>query len=425
MAYGNTGFKEGSTDVFDRYVSKEYLMEYYPDLLPSKIAPRLWTWGDNSDYQLGANITSASSRSSPGTTAGGGTNWKQVASAGFLAAAVKTDGTLWTWGNGLPGGIGDNNPSSWPASPSSGVGTIRASPGTTSGGGTNWKQVSVGGYTMAAVKTDGTLWTWGSNYYGQLGDGTVRVGYYHKASPGTTAGGGTNWKQAACGTSYMAAIKTDGTLWTWGINGYGQLGDGTMSDRSSPGTTAGGGTNWKQVACVAASNYNDSNVTAAIKTDGTLWTWGAGATGYGFLGAGSITSRSSPGTIAGGGTNWKQVSCGSYSAAAIKTDGTLWTWGYNGSGQLGDGTTTNRDSPVTISGGGTNWKQVSVGPSHGIAVKTDGTLWTWGSNGYGQLGTGNTTSRSSPVTVAGGGTNWKQVYSGNFATFAINESGNW
>ena len=260
-------------------------------------------------------------------------------------AAIKTDGTLWTWGLNLYVQLGDN------------TSTDRSSPVTTAGGGTNWKQVAGGQNFTAAIKTDGTLWTWGTNTNGQLGDGTSVT----KSSPVTTAGGGTNWKQLACGVFYTAAIKTDGTLWTWGQNGNGQLGDNTSSVRSSPVTTVAGGTNWKQVAAGAQGH------TAAIKTDGTLWTWGQNSNGT--LGDNTTVRKSSPVTTAGGGTNWKQVACAFQNTAAIKTDGTLWTWGNNGYGQIGDNTTSNRSSPVTTVTGGTNWKQVACGTSYLSAIK--------------------------------------------------------
>ena len=166
-------------------------------------------------------------------------------------------------------------------------------------------------------------------------------------------------KQVACGTLHTAAIKTDGTLWTCGYNIVGQLGDGTTGRKSSPVTTAGGGTNWKQVSC----GYWH---TAAIKTDGTLWT--CGYNGNGQLGDGTTVNKTSPVTTAGGGTNWKQVASGYYHTAAIKTDGTLWTCGYNSFGQLSDGTTVNKSSPVTTVAGGTNWKQVACGTWHTAAI---------------------------------------------------------
>ena len=349
-----------------------------------------WSWGSNGYGQLGDGTTT--SRSSPGIVAGGGVNWKQLESGDQSAAGIKTDGTLWTWGRDSYGVLG------------SGTTANRSSPATIVGGGTTWRSVEMG-LNCAAIKTDGTLWTWGYNGFGGLGDGTTS----NRSSPVTTLGGGTNWKQVSGGNyAHMAAIKTDGTLWIWGSNTYGQLGDGTTSNRSSPVTTLGGGTNWKQVAL----GHDD---TAAIKTDGTLWTWGYNANGQ--LGNATTTSRRSPGTVAGGGTNWKQVVGATQNYCAIKTDGTLWTWGNNSNGQLGDGTISNRSSPVTTAGGGTNWKQVSCGYKCVLAIKTDGTLWSWGYNNTGKLGNGTTTDQSSPIQPINNLSNWKQVSCGyNFTT---------
>jgi len=257
----------------------------------------------------------------------------------------------------------------------------------------------------------GGLWVCGYNGYGELGDSTIT----NKSSPVQTIAGGTNWKQVATGYYHTAAIKTDGTLWTCGYNGTGQLGDSTtVTGRSSPVQTIAGGTNWKQVAC-------SFDHTAAIKTDGTLWTWGYN--GYGGLGDSTVTNKSSPVQTITGGTNWKQVACGTYHTAAIKTDGTLWTWGYNVTGQLGDSTITNKNSPVQTIAGGTNWKQVACGYYSTAAIKTDGTLWGWGRNSYGGLGDSTVTNKSSPVQTIAGGTNWKQVATGYYHTAAIKEMG--
>jgi alpha-tubulin suppressor-like RCC1 family protein len=160
-------------------------------------------------------------------------------------------------------------------------------------------------------------------------------------------------------------IKTDGTLWLWGNNGYGELGDNTTAGTSSPVQTVSAGTNWKQVAC---GRY----ITAGIKTDGTLWTWGYN--GNGQLGVNDITHRSSPVQTVSGGTNWKLVSGGSYSNhfVAFKTDGTLWLWGNNGSGQLGDNSITHRSSPVQTVAGGTNWKYIgNSGRYHTACIRDD------------------------------------------------------
>jgi len=250
------------------------------------------------------------------------------------------------------------------------------------------------------------LWTWGIGTSGQLGNNNTA----NRSTPVTTFAGGTNWKQISNGGTHTAAIKTDGTLWTWGASASAQLGVNDGNTRSTPVTTFVGGNNWKQVSSGNAH-------TAAIKTDGTLWIWGLGLNVQ--LGVNDTTDRSTPVTTFIGGNNWKQVSCGGSHTAAIKTDGTLWTWGLGTSGQLGIIPTATRSTPVTTFIGGTNWKQVSCGGSHTAAIKTDGTLWTWGANGAGQLGTNDINDRSIPVTTFIGGTNWNQVRGGGAHTAAV------
>jgi alpha-tubulin suppressor-like RCC1 family protein len=420
----------------------------------------LWTWGIGTSGQLGTN--DATSRNTPVTTFAGGTNWKQVSSGDSHTAAIKTDGTLWTWGLGTSGRLGDalDNDKLTPVTTFAGgtnwadtattepedlytlsaggdhtaaiktdgtlwtwgVGgngalgtnatTNRSTPVTTFAGGTNWKQVSVGGFlSTAAIKTDGTLWTWGTGTSGQLGNAQITSRF----TPVTTFAGGTNWKQVSIGRDYTAAIKTDGTLWTWGNGTFGRLGTNELTNRSTPVTTFAGGTNWKQVSI-------GRDHTAAIKTDGTLWTWGLG--GSGRLGNAVITgSISTPVTTFAGGTNWKQVSLGEFHTAAIKTDGTLWTWGLGSDGQLGTNDTTQRSTPVTTFAGGTDWKQVSSGNLHTAAIKTDGTLWIWGAGSDGRLGTNDLDQRNTPVTTFAGGTDWKQVSSGGAHTVALKDDG--
>jgi alpha-tubulin suppressor-like RCC1 family protein len=365
-------------DIENYFVNEYWLIDQY-------VGDTLWTWGAGTAGQLGDN--SDVSRSTPVTTSAGGTNWNQVACTPNVTAAIKTDGTLWTWGNGSNGKLGDNQISE------------RRTPVTTFAGGTNWKQVDGGFNYTAAIKTDGTLWTWGTGSTGRLGNNNTT----DICTPVTTFAGGTNWKQVACGNAFAAAIKTDGTLWTWGNNSFGTLGTNNTTARSTPVTTFAGGTNWKQVS-------GGEDHTAAIKTDGTLWTWGRNA--YGNLGDNTTTTRNTPVTTFAGGTNWKQVSCGQDHTVAIKTDGTLWTWGRNNNGQLGNNTTINRTTPVTTFTGGTNWKQVAGGISNTAAIKTDGTLWTWGFNVSGNIGNNTSITRSTPVTAFTGGNNWKQVASG-------------
>jgi alpha-tubulin suppressor-like RCC1 family protein len=355
----------------------------------------LWIWGQNNSNNIGANNVVVNSWCTPITTFAGGTNWKQVSCGSVVTAAIKTDGTLWTWGNNSSGQLGRNEPVN-PRTPS-----------TTFAGGTNWSQVSCGDAGMAAIKTDGTLWTWGNNSYGGIGDNTTTT----RSTPVTTFAGGTNWKQVSCGVYYTTAIKTDGTLWAWGgiKNAFapeiGELGNNVVTGSCTPVTTFAGGTDWALVSSKRSYNYSSIS---AIKTDGTLWTWGNDLSILG-INIDSTRDTYTPVTTFAGGTNWKQSSGGKRHTAAIKTDGTLWTWGNNYSGQLGDNTRINRSTPVTTFAGGNNWKQISCGGYHTTAINTNGTLWTWGFNGSGQLGDNTNTNRCTPVTTFAGGTNWKQV----------------
>ena len=257
---------------------------------------------------------------------------------------------------------------------------------------------------------DGNLFTWGTAANGRLGNGATTGNI---STPVTTFSGGTNWKQVSAGSPSMSAIKTDGTLWSWGSGASGRLGNAATSGNiSTPVTTFAGGNNWKQVSAGGAN-------IAAIKTDGTLWTWGLGTSGA--LGNAAATSVSTPVTTFAGGTNWKQVTSGvsANCMGAIKTDGTLWTWGDGQSGRLGNASTTNRNTPVTTFAGGTNWKQYNLGVATSVAIKADGTLWTWGSGSIGQIGNADLVNKSTPVTTFAGGTNWKQVSSGNIHVAAL------
>jgi alpha-tubulin suppressor-like RCC1 family protein len=365
----------------------------------------LWAWGDNNYGSVGGwlGLGDAYDRSSPsqvGTLA----TWRQVSCGYRNLAAIKTDGTLWGASSNENGVLGQNNI------------TPRSSP-VQVGSMTNWKTVCSGNRWFLALKTDGTLWTCGYNVYGQLGDGTSGVtegpgadaGLNSKSSP-IQVGSLSDWKQISAGSFHALAIKTDGTLWAWGEDTYTSPGFGSgrlglnypwfqYSRYSSP-VQVGSLNNWKQVAA-------SSRASAAIKTDGTLWTWGSD--NYGQLGLNNIIDYSSPVQV-GSLTDWRSVSGGRFHKAAIKKDGTLWTWGENGTGALGQGDTINRSSPVKV-GALTNWKQVTCGDGWTMAVKTDGTLWSWGRNDFGTLGLNDTTSRSSPVQV-GTLTSWKSTADG-------------
>lgn len=278
------------------------------------------------------------------------------------------------------------------------------------GSDTNWAKCSTDGSATSAfglfLKSTGTLWSWGINNYGQLGVGTTTNNF--NASPGQV-GALTNWLDV-CASGYRGAayaVKTDGTLWSWGQNEIGQLGQGNLTYYSSP-KQVGSLTNWATLARTGSRSY----FTAVVKTDGTLWSWGGN--GNGQLGQGNTTDISSPKQI-GSLTNWKLPACGFVHMAAVKTDGTLWSWGSNTYGQLGLGNVNSYSSPKQV-GSLTNWLSVACGMYSIVAVKTDGSIWVWGRNNRGQLGTGNTTNYSSPKQV-GSLTSWTAYGSGWDSTY--------
>ncbi len=355
----------------------------------------LWSWGCNSAGQLGTNTVV--SRSSPVSVVTNITAWCRVSASESHSLAIQTNGLLWTWGCNQYGKLGDN------------TSTNRSSPVSVVGGFTNWCQGSASATSTVAVRTSGSAWSWGRNSFGQLGDNTTTS----RSSPVSVVGGFSDWCQvgsANAGTAHALAVRSNGTLWAWGAGFSGQLGNNAASQSSSPVSVVGGFSDWCQ-----SSLGNSWSV--AVRTSGSAWAWGANS--FGQIGDNSTTGRSSPVSVVGGFSDWCQVSAAIAHVVAVRTNGTAWAWGCNSVGQLGDNTTTNKSSPVSVVGGFTNWCQAGAGGVHSALVRTNGTAWSWGCNNMGQLGDNTITSRSSPVSVAAGFTDWSMVSSGNSHTMAI------
>jgi alpha-tubulin suppressor-like RCC1 family protein len=203
--------------------------------------------------------------------------------------------------------------------------------------------------------------------------------------------------------------------WAWGYNGSGQLGDDSITSRQSPVSVVGGFTDWIQVA--AAVRHHS----LGVRANGTAWAWGLNSSGQ--LGDNTTTSRRSPVSVLGSFTDWIQVSGGYSHSLGVRTNGTAWAWGSNASGRLGDNTTTTRSSPVSVVGGFTDWTQVSAGSAHSLGVRANGTAWSWGPNFNGALGDNTITSRVSPVSVVGGFTDWTQVSAGGDHSLGVRANG--
>lgn len=298
---------------------------------------------------------------------------KKIAGGSYFSFAVCGDGTVKGWGlNGSTGRLGDgtSNNSSVPVA----VSSI-----------TDITTVVAGNDHGVALKSDGTVWSWGRNQEGRLGDGTTT-----NSNIPVQATGLTGVVAIAAGSRHTLALKGDGTVWSIGYNLNGELGDGTNTDRSIAVQV----NNLTNIIAIASMGINS----VALKSDGTVWTWGDNAQGQ--LGNGNTGTDSNIPVQVSGLTNVIAITGGGFHSIALKNDGTAWAWGYNGDGRLGNGTTTSSNVPVQISnltgiislGAGAN--------GHSLFLKNDGTAWACGGNASGQLGNGTTTNSNVPVQVS-------------------------
>jgi len=483
-------------------------------VLALKTGGSIWSWGNNIYGQVGNNTVV--NRSSP-VQIGALTTWTKIASGDYHSIAVKSDGTLWAWGYNNKGQLGQGNT------------TNRSSP-VQVGALTTWANVFASGNRSYGIKTDGTLWSWGENFtnYFEFNAGVAGLGLgdsTDRNSP-VQVGTATDWGNAVIAGDYwgaMKGIKSDGSLWVWGSNylmnttlepspsnnlsfnlvsadnwtsaravkaiqlyqarGSGVLArrsDGTLWRWGGSGTAFGAGeytndpVHWRSspVQVTTGSKWTDEydvgpqNRSIAIDSNGKLWkltsaasllrtgSWSKVAIGYdsgvpttiynlcltstgqlfasgvnnfGNLGNNSTAFVNLDTLIRVGTSTWSQVAAAYFSSYGIRTDGTLWAWGYNNKGQLGLGDVVNRSSPVQV-GTGNTWAKVFACPvsqdvvgGAAFAIKTDGTLWSWGYNQSGILGHSSGADRSSPVQV-GTGTNWSRV-DGISNVFALKTDG--
>ena len=256
-----------------------------------------------------------------------------------------------------------------------------------------------------ARASDGTVWTSGINTYGQLGNGTTT-----NSSTPVQVTGLSGITSVAGGGDQSIALKSDGTVWDWGLNSYGQLGDGNTNNSTTPVQVSG----LTGVTAIGEGFYYG----IALKSDGTVWDWGNNA--YGQLGDGNTTTATTPVEVSNL-TGVVAIAAGYCQNYALKSDGTVWSWGLNNYGQLGDGNTTSSTVPVQVSGL-TGITSIAAGYYHGLAVKSDGTVHTWGLNQYGQLGDGNTTSSTTPVQVSNL-TGVTEVAAGAYHSYALTTTG--
>ena len=307
------------------------------------------------------------------------------------AAGITLLNQIWTWG-GPANGINGDNTIIQRSSPVSVVGNH------------SFTIVANGGNCTAAIKTDGTCWSWGGNASGILGDNTLS----NRSSPTSVVGGHSF--TFLLGPSTFLALKSDGTCWTWGTNASGALGDNSAAgSRSSPVSVVGG-----HSFSTATLGVNVQFLT--LKSDGTCWAWGDNTSGA--LGDNTSITRSSPVSVVG-----NHVFSAINGNGGIKSNGSVWCWGSNSSGALGDKTITNRLSPTSVVGNHLFTTALYLGMGDSTCLKSDGTVWAWGSNSFGQSGDNTSSSRSSPVSVVGGHSFTSIVSNAGFNILALKSDG--
>jgi prepilin-type N-terminal cleavage/methylation domain-containing protein len=338
---------------------------------------KLYCWGSNYHGELGFTTTYGTNYQ-PKPVNSDTTPWLEVGLGNDISCGIKINGLLYCWGNSSQGSIGDGLP-----------GFYRVVPTLVSGGFTDWKKVS-SSMTVCAIRGAsgvGVAYCWGENNYGQIGDGTT----VQRNVPTLVSGGFTDWIEISSTRHNACGIRSTGELYCWGRNHYGQIGDGTSTDRSTPTLVSGGFTDWTQLSVRGGG-------VCGIRATGELYCWGINNRGQ--IGDGTSTDRSTPTLVSGGLTDWIKISVGEGSCG-LRATGALYCWGSNHHGQIGDGTTTNRNIPTLVSGGFTDWQDIKSGSSNNCGIRANKKIYCWGHNHQGKIGDGTTTNRNIPTLVSG------------------------
>jgi len=382
----------------------------------------LYAWGSNANGQLGNNSTTDSSvpvAVSLGA-APAGTRFVQVAAGNSYSLALTADGTLYAWGDNSKGQLGNTTTtqSNVPVAVSQGATATT----------TRFVQVAAGQYHSLAVTADGTLYAWGDNSKGQLGNNSTTQSNVPAAVSRGAGATTTLYKQVAAGYFHSLAVSADGTLYAWGDNSKGQLGNNSTTNSSVlVAVSQGAGATTTRFGQVAAGQYRS----LALAADGTRYAWGDNTNGQ--LGNNSTTQSNVLVAVSLGaapaGTSFTQVALGSAGLHALAADGSVYAWGTNTSGQLGNNSTTNSSVPVAAQAPATTGyvQAAGAGGGHSLGLRADGTLYAWGQNNLGQLGNNTTTNSLVPAAVSLGaapaGTRFGQTSAGSFLSLALAANG--
>ena len=335
----------------------------------------LWGWGTAGD--LGIGIPSISNYNTP-IQIGTENDWADISAGANFSLAIKNDGSLWVWGSTPNAILGGNNTSNLTA-----YSPVRI------GNDNDWIQISAGGQHALALKSDKSLWAWGMSNMGQVGNGLSSCTFctpVYQTIP-VQIGTDKDWKQISACQDFSAAIKLNGSLWAWGSN-WPTLVNNSLALNNIP-TQVGTDTSW-----IAVDGGEYAHV-LALKNNGTIWSWG-----YDIRTDTPFVVIPAPVQI-GNDRDWAKISAGANHDMALKDDGTLWSWGRNAVGQTGNGNAGLAQSlPQSVSPAlNNNFIDISAGNEFSMGIKADASLWGWGTNGWGTLGAGNNQNQTVPQTV--------------------------
>lgn len=388
-----------------RPLNQRYVKYSELSLTPGSTCNTLWSWGWNCYGENATDKCFAFSECSPVQDVSSSTTWIEVGGIRNTIGAIKNDGTLWMWGRGTCGQLGN------------GCDVDASSPVQEFCSSSTWCKICGGGSISRAIKEDGSLWSWGINTSGQLGIGSTTPS--RSCSPIQEYTSST-WLDVHTSDGGVFAIKNDNTLWSWGRNTCGELLLGyACTVRECSPVQEYTSSNWIDVS--GYGSYHNG-----IKTNGTLWSWGYGNGAMFGIGLDSSVlpynfQYLSPVQECTSSSTWCTASSSLYSVYALKTDGTLWAWGDVTANPIGSC----RCTPTQELSSSTNWKEVNGGTVNGHAIKTDGTLWSWGGVGdsTGTIGDGTLFSSSTPKQEFYSATNWFKVNGKTYGANALRING--
>jgi alpha-tubulin suppressor-like RCC1 family protein len=409
---------------------------------------RAWAWGDGANGRLGDNTIV--SKRTPVSVLGAVKTFCKIAAGNAWSLAIDKNGRAWAWGNGGDGRLGRNSTVS-SLTPVSVLGVVKT-----------FCEIAAGNATSAAIDKNGRIWSWGFNNSGQLGNGAN----VQQLTPVSLAGAVKTFCKISLSNGQTLALDKNGRAWGWGFNTTGLLGDNSVTARNTPVSVAGAIKTFCQIAAgnqhaLAIDKNNNTwawgpndqgqlgaNLSALVRTPksivlganktfcqvnigggfsimidrvGKIWSWGVNTSG--FIGDNTTTARYTPINLAGVNKTFCKVASGGGWTLAIANTGRLWGWGLNTNGRIGDNSTTQRNTPVSILGAAKTFCQIDCGNAHSLAIDKNGRAWAWGNNTFGALGNNSTVSRNTPVSVLGAIKTFCQVAAGTQFSLALRSTG--